>query len=125
MNARLWLGVGSGYGFLAVAFGAFGAHALRSRLSPELLAIYRTAVDYQFYHALALLAVGVLAASRPSPQLNYAGLCFATGVLLFSGSLYGLSLTGIRAFGAITPIGGLLFLVGWALLAVWALRTSF
>lgn len=122
MNARLWLLLGAGYGFLGVGLGAFGAHALRSRLTPEMLAVYRTGVDYQLHHALALLVVGALAAWRPAPLLHYAGLCFALGVLLFSGSLYALSTTGLRAFGPVTPLGGLLFLAGWALLALWALR---
>lgn len=121
MTARLWLALAAIYGFLGVALGAFGAHALRGRLGEDLLAVYRTGVDYQLHHTLALLAVGVLAQLRPAPLLHYAGLCFALGILLFSGSLYGLALTGIRAFGPITPLGGLLFLAGWALLAAWAL----
>lgn len=124
MTARLWLLLAAIDGLLAVALGAFGAHALRERLTPDQLSIYRTAVDYQFHHALALLAVGVLASTRPSPWLNAAGLCFALGIVLFSGSLYGLALTGLRAFGPITPIGGLLFLAGWTLLAVWAWRSA-
>ena len=117
--ARLFLLFGAGYGLLGVAFGAFGAHALRSRLSPEMLAVYHTGVEYQFYHALALLAVGLLALQRCPPGLPLAGWCFAIGVLLFSGSLYVLALTGTRWFGAITPFGGLLFLVGWSAL-IWA-----
>lgn len=116
--------VGAAYGFLAVAFGAFGSHALRARLSPDLLAIFRTGVEYHFYHALALLAVGVFALLRPSGLLSASGVCFALGVLVFSGSLYALALSGVRVLGAITPIGGLLFLAGWVLLAVAAWREA-
>ena len=119
MNDRLWLLIGGIYGFVAVAFGAFGAHALKEKLSPDLLAVWRTAVEYQFYHALALLLVGLLLRQSPaSDSLNVAGLCFAAGVLLFSGSLYALALGGVRGLGAVTPFGGILFLAGWSLL-VW------
>lgn len=124
MSARLTLLVGAAYGFLAVAFGAFGSHALRARLSPDLLAIFRTGVEYHFYHALALLAVGVFALLRPSGLLSASGVCFALGVLVFSGSLYALALSGVRVLGAITPIGGLLFLAGWVLLAFAAWREA-
>lgn len=120
MNAaRLFLLLGAGYGLLGVALGAFGAHALRGRLSPELLAVYHTGVQYQFYHAFALLVVGLLCTVRPGPGLGVAGWCFAAGVLLFSGSLYLLALSGTRWLGAITPVGGLLFLAGWAAL-IWS-----
>lgn len=125
MSPRLWLALAAAYGFLAVAFGAFGAHALRARLSAELLAVYRTAVEYHFYHALALLAVAVLASVRPAPLLNAAGACFALGILLFSGSLYALALSGVTRLGAVTPVGGLLFLAGWALLGASALRAPY
>lgn len=117
--AQLALLCGAIYGFLGVALGAFGAHGLRERLTPDLLAVWKTAVEYQFYHALALLLVGLLASQRPSIALTNAGICFALGVLIFSGSLYTLALSGQRWLGAITPIGGLLFLAGWALL-FWA-----
>ncbi len=123
-SAQLALLAGAVYGFIGVVCGAFGAHALKARLSPELLAVWKTAVDYQFYHALALLLVGLLALQRPSPMLGYAALCFALGVLVFSGSLYALALSGVRWLGAITPIGGLLFLFGWALLFWAALKRS-
>lgn len=122
MDHRLWLGLGSAYGFLAVALGAFGAHALKARLSPEMLGIWRTGVDYHFYHALALLLLGLLARQAPSAALNAAGVCFAAGVLLFSGSLYALALSELRVLGAITPAGGLLFLTGWLLLGYAALK---
>jgi uncharacterized membrane protein YgdD (TMEM256/DUF423 family) len=114
--ARLWLAFGAAYGFLGVALGAFGAHALKERLSPEFASIYHTAVEYQFWHALALLAVGVLATQRADPALNVAGAAFAAGVLVFSGSLYALSLTEVRALGAVTPLGGIALLLGWGAL---------
>lgn len=117
--SQLLLLAGALYGFLGVAFGAFGAHALKARLSPELLAVWKTAVEYQFYHALALVLVALIAAQRPSIALTNAGICFALGVLIFSGSLYALALSGVRWLGALTPIGGLLLLLGWALL-FWA-----
>ncbi len=116
---QLLLLVGACYGFLGVAFGAFGAHALKTKLAPELLVVWKTGVEYQIYHALALLLVGVIAAQKPSIAITNAGICFALGVLVFSGSLYLLALSGARWLGAITPIGGLLFLIGWALL-FWA-----
>ena len=117
--ARLFLLFGATYGLLGVIFGAFGAHALRARLTPEMLAIYHTGVEYQFYHAFALLAVGVLCLVRPGPGLSLAGWCFAAGVPLFSGSLYLLVLSDTRWLGAVTPLGGLLFMVGWGVL-IWA-----
>ena len=115
--SRLLLAVGALYGLLGVGLGAFGAHALRARLPADLLAGWKTGVEYQMYHALALLAVGMLLRQTGSSGLlTGAGICFGAGVLLFSGSLYALSLSGVRALGAITPVGGLLFLAGWALL---------
>lgn len=122
--AQLALLIGAAYGFTGVALGAFGAHALRSRLTPEMLTVWKTAVDYQFYHALALLLVGLIATQRPSIAITNAGICFALGVLIFSGSLYALALSGVRWLGAITPIGGLLFLIGWALV-FWAALKKF
>lgn len=123
-----WLFVGALNGFLSVAAGAFGAHALKARLGPDLLAVFETAARYHMYHALALVAVGLLSASRPaglSPGLLAgAGWAFLVGTLLFSGSLYALALTGVRGLGAITPLGGLGFLTGWALLALAALRSA-
>jgi uncharacterized membrane protein YgdD (TMEM256/DUF423 family) len=116
-GGRLWLSLGALAGFLGVALGAFGAHALRGRLGLEMFAVYRTGVEYQFYHAFALLLVGLCAMQRPQRALDVAGYCFAGGILLFSGSLYALALSGVRALGAITPFGGLLFLVGWGKLA--------
>ncbi len=118
---RTFLLVGSVLGFLGVAFGAFGAHALKSRLSTEMLAVFETGVRYQMYHAFALLIVAAaIGRVGDAGLLVVAGWLFAAGVLLFSGSLYALALTGTGMFGAITPIGGLLFLAGWAVLAVFA-----
>lgn len=122
--AQLAVLTGAIYGFLGVAFGAFGAHALKARLVPEMLTVWKTAVEYQFYHALALLLVGLIATQRPSIAITNAAICFALGVLVFSGSLYVLALSGVRWLGAITPIGGLLFLIGWVLL-FWAALKRF
>lgn len=119
---KLWLALGASYGLLGVALGAFGAHALRQRLAPDMLRVWETAVQYQFWHALALLAVGMLALRVPGSGLTWAGSGFAIGVLLFSGSLYALALTGIKVLGAVTPIGGAAFLVGWGALLWTALR---
>lgn len=110
MTPALMTRLGAGFMFLAVGLGAFGAHALKSRLSPEMLAIFETGVKYQVYHALALL---LLAALRGPGKAAW---CFTAGIVIFSGSLYLLALTGTRKWGAVTPIGGLLFLVGWLIL---------
>jgi len=122
--AQLAVLMGAAYGFVGVACGAFGAHALKTRLAPDLLAVWKTAVDYQLYHALVLLLIGLLASTRPSVAITNAGICMAMGVLVFSGSLYGLALSGVRWLGAITPIGGVLLLAGWALL-FWAALKRF
>ena len=103
--------------FLAVALGAFGAHALRDRLAPDLLAIFETGARYHLVHAVAIVVVGFAEARLPAVRVS--GFLFLLGTLLFSGSLYALALTGVRGWGAVTPLGGLLFLVGWAWLA-WA-----
>ena len=113
---KTFLLLGALAAFLAVAFGAFGAHGLRNRLSPEMLAVFETAVRYQMYHALALVLVGLMMGSMGGALIRTSGWAFGLGILLFSGSLYLLALTGTAVFGAITPIGGLAFLVGWACL---------
>ena len=108
-------------GFLGVAFGAFGAHGLRNRVSPEMLAVFEIGVRYQMYHVFALLAVAAAIAHFGQVRLlHIAGWSFVAGVLIFSGSLYALVLTGTGMFGAITPIGGLGLLIGWACLAFFA-----
>ena len=118
---RTFLLIGSILGFLGVACGAFGAHGLKSRLSTDMLAVFETGVRYQMYHALALLIVAAAIGSLGrTPLLVASGCLFAAGVLLFSGSLYALALSGVGTLGAITPIGGLCFLIGWGCLAVFA-----
>lgn len=112
---RLFVVVGALSAFIGVAAGAFGAHALKFRLTPDLLAVFDTGARYQLFHALALMAVAW--ACRQWPSARWAGWCFVAGTLLFSGSLYVLALTGVRAFGAVTPFGGVAFLLGWLLLA--------
>lgn len=120
---RLQLACAAVFGATGVALGAFGAHALAARLSPALLATWRTAVDYQLLHALALLAVVLLATHSGGAMLRRAGWAFVAGVLLFSGSLYVLALDGPRWLGPVTPIGGVLLVLGWVLLAVHAVRS--
>ena len=115
---RLFAVVGGVSAFIAVAAGAFGAHALRSRLGPELLAAFETGARYQMYHALALLAVASALTRWPVPAVRAAGWLFVAGTVLFSGSLYLLALTGVRSFGAVTPLGGLAWLAGWLTLVV-------
>lgn len=115
---RTWFGLGASLAGLGVAAGAFGAHALRNRLGPADLATFETAARYQMYHALALLAVGLLLSQRESRAARTAGRLFLVGIVLFSGSLYGLTVGGARWLGAVTPIGGVAFLAGWIGLAV-------
>jgi uncharacterized membrane protein YgdD (TMEM256/DUF423 family) len=119
---RAFFVLGSVSALLSVAAGAFGAHALRSRLAPEMLALFETAARYQMYHALALLAVAWAVGRWPGPLMVWSGWLFIAGTLLFSGSLYALALTGLRWLGAITPLGGVCFLVGWLCLALAARR---
>lgn len=111
-----WIRIASILMFIGVALGAFGAHALKGKLDAYYLDVYKTAVLYQFIHALALLGISWLSVHSPSPRIQWAGFCFLFGIVFFSGSLYILSLTGIKVLGAITPIGGVLFLVGWFLI---------
>lgn len=115
---RLFFSLGAVSGLVAVAAGAFGAHALRARLDPSALAVFETGARYQMYHALALIAVAWAAARWPGPWPGRAGWLFVAGTLLFSGSLYALALSGIRALGAVTPFGGVAFLAGWLCLAL-------
>lgn len=119
---RHFLVLGAINGFVAVALGAFAAHGLKNLLSARLLEIFQTGVDYQAVHAMALLLVGLLARSGPAQGLRLAGWAFATGILLFSGSLYLLALTDARWLGMVTPFGGTAFLIGWASLAWHAWR---
>lgn len=122
-SARALALMGAALAFLAVALGAFGAHALRSRVGPDLLATFETGVRYHMYHALALCACAWAYDRWASPQLAWAGWLFVAGIALFAGSLYLLTLTGQRWWGAVTPIGGLAFLAGWAAFA-WGLMVA-
>ena len=116
--AKLFITLASLSGMLAVMIGAFGAHSLRGKLDDYAMGVFETAVQYHFYHALALLAVGVIALSQPhTTLLKSSGWLFLLGTLIFSGSLYVLALTGEKWLGAITPLGGLAFIAGWACLA--------
>ena len=118
---RLFFSLGCLAGFLGVALGAFAAHGLKSKLPPDMFNIFEVGVRYHMYHALALLGVAAAAAHWSGPWLTAAGWLFVFGIVVFSGSLYLLAMGGPRWLGAITPIGGLAFLIGWALLAwvVW------
>jgi len=115
---RTFVLIGALAGVVGVGLGAFGAHGLRGRLSPEMLAVFETGVRYHIYHALALVATAALMGRLDGRLISAAGWLFTAGIVLFSGSLYVLALTGISVFGAITPIGGLAFLAGWACLAL-------
>ncbi len=119
-----WFAIGALSAGLGVALGAFGAHGLKARVSADLLAVFETGVRYQMYHALAMLAVGWAATRWSSSWIPAAGWCFLAGTLIFSGSLYVLVLSGQRWLGAVTPIGGVAFIAGWALLAAGVWRSS-
>ena len=119
---RTFLLIGAVLGFLSVAAGAFGAPALEARLTPERLATWDLAARYQIYHALALVALAALAPRSAGSSFDTAGWLFTAGVVVFSGTLYALALGGPRWLGAVTPLGGLLLLAGWAALAVTAAR---
>jgi len=123
---RLFVIIGSLSALVGVGAGAFGAHALRLRLTPDLLAVFETGVRYQLVHALALLAAGWAAGRWPGRAATAAGVFFVTGTVLFSGSLYALALTGWRGLGLLTPVGGVAFMAGWACLAgaVWRAGAS-
>ena len=118
-SAKLFLLFGSTSMAIGVVLGAFAAHGLKSRLSADMLAVFRTGVEYQLIHSLGLVLTGLaIVYLQSSPQLRWSGWSMLSGILLFSGSLYALSLTGIRSFGMITPIGGLFFITAWLLFAV-------
>lgn len=116
---KLFLIAGSVAMALAVALGAFGAHGLKNMLTKEMLDIFETGVRYHFYHATGLLVIGIIAQNIPNTSfLQWSGWLMVAGILIFSGSLYILSIGGIRWLGAITPIGGLCFIAGWIMLAL-------
>jgi uncharacterized membrane protein YgdD (TMEM256/DUF423 family) len=119
---RLWFALGAVLGLTGVLTGAFGAHGLKDRLSPDDLDTWETAARYHFFHALALVAVAYAANRWGGGLTTAAGWLFVVGVLLFSGSLYALALSGVRVLGAITPFGGLCFILGWLFLAVVAIK---
>ena len=121
---RTFLLIGAFSGFIAVTLGAFGAHGLRNRLSPEMLAVFETGVRYQMYHTLAILIVALAAARLDGWLIRSAGWLFTGGIVVFSGSLYVLALTGVTMLGAITPLGGLAFLGGWACLVIAAVALT-
>ena len=122
--ARALAASGAALALLAVALGAFGAHALRTRLEPRDLEIFETAVRYQMYHALGLIGIAWLSTRLAGPLTGWAGWLMGAGTLVFSGSLYLLVLTGPRWLGAITPIGGVMLIAGWLLVVVAILRSS-
>ena len=115
---RVFAALGAASAFVAVGAGAFGAHALRGRLTPDLLAAFETGARYQMYHALALLFIAWATTRWPAGPVRAAGWLFVAGTVVFSGSLYALALSGVRGLGAVTPLGGLAFLAGWLALAV-------
>jgi uncharacterized membrane protein YgdD (TMEM256/DUF423 family) len=117
MNRNILL-AGAVFMALGVLFGGFGAHALKKILSPDMLVVYNTGVEYQFYHALGLLLVGLIGFRIESKWLNWSGILMIFGIIIFSGSLYALSISGLKILGAITPIGGLAFVAGWICLAI-------
>jgi uncharacterized membrane protein YgdD (TMEM256/DUF423 family) len=119
---RTFFALGALLAGLGVALGAFGAHALKARLAPDMLAVWETGVRYQIVHALALLAVAWALARWPGSAVQASGWLFVAGTLLFSGSLYALALTGVRGLGAVTPLGGAAWIVGWGCLAWGAWR---
>ena|SRR5687768_12252574 len=119
---RGFVGIGAVFGFLAVAAGAFGAHALRARLAADRLELFELAVRYQMYHALALIAVGLVSDKVQGALINASGWAFVIGTLIFCGTVYGLAFGMPRWFGAITPLGGVSLLIGWGLLTLAVLR---
>ncbi len=117
IQPRMFLAIGALLGGLSVAAGAFSAHALKTILTTEMLTLFETATRYQMYHALALIAVGLSLQQRDSFAFRKSGVAFIAGIVLFSGSLYALAFTGVRWLGALTPLGGTAFLIGWGCLA--------
>jgi uncharacterized membrane protein YgdD (TMEM256/DUF423 family) len=122
---KIFILIGSLNAFLGVALGAFGAHGLKSRVAPEMLIVWQTGVQYHLVHALALLLIGILCHLMPEPALvRSAGWLIMVGIVLFSGSLYVMVLSGVKALGIITPLGGVAFLVGWLLLIIAAWKDN-
>ncbi|HIG79065.1 MAG TPA: DUF423 domain-containing protein [Cycloclasticus sp.] len=124
MNTSPFVALGALLAFLAVTFGAFGAHSLKGQLSEHYLTVYQTATDYQMWHAMGLILIGLLQQQKPSKHLRRAGWLMLTGILIFSGSLYALSLSDVKILGAITPIGGVCFLIAWLLVAYSTIKSE-
>ncbi len=121
---KLLFSAGACFGFLSVLLGAFGAHALKKHLAPDMLVIFETGVRYQVYHAFALLAAAWAVTVFDSKLIARAGTCFTAGIIIFSGSLYILALSGIKTFGAVTPIGGVLLMAGWVFMILGARKVK-
>lgn len=121
---RVFLTAGAISGALAVLLGAFGAHMMKNILSPEMLEVYKTGVLYQFYHTFALLATGLLMKNHPSAALKWSGYLFISGIIIFSGFLYLLAITGVKALGMVVPVGGLALVAAWILMLVHLLRIN-
>ncbi len=120
---KFFIIVGALNAFLAVALGAFGAHGLEGKLEPKYLEVWKTGVQYEMFHAIGLIAIGILSGKYPaSSLLSWSGWIMLIGIILFSGSLYVLSTSGIKVLGAITPLGGVAFLVSWVLLIIFAVK---
>ncbi len=122
-SGAIWVLIGAVAALISVAMGAFGAHSLQDRLDARSLAVFHTAAQYEMYHALALLGLGLWSAQHPAVSTSGPGWFFTAGIVLFSGSLYALSLSGVKILGAITPLGGVAFLIGWAWFAALAARS--
>lgn len=120
--SKTWIEIGAILLTLAVIIGAFGAHGLKSKISPEMLQIYKTGVEYHFYHALGILIIAVIGMHLQSNLIMWSGICMFAGIVLFSGSLYVMAVTGVKWLGAVTPIGGLSFVAGWILLFLAAFK---
>ena len=122
--AKLFLALGSINALLVVLIGAFGAHALKAKLTVENMAVFQTGVQYHFYHAVGLILLGLIALQIPiTPYLRWSGWLMLVGIILFSGSLYALSITNIRWLGMITPLGGTAFIIAWLLLTIGIMKS--
>ncbi len=122
--AKFYLALGSINAILVVLIGAFGAHGLKAKLTVENMAIFQTGVQYHFYHAVGLILVGLIAWHIPtSPYLRWSAWLMIMGIILFSGSLYALSITNIRWLGMITPVGGMAFIIAWLLLSIGIIKS--
>lgn len=122
-----WISLGAAFAGISIVLGAFGAHSLKAHLTEQKLATFHTATVYLGYHGLALILVGILVLQLGEPArkaLKKVGIFFTAGIALFSGSLYALTFDGPRFFGPITPLGGLCFIIGWFLLAIWAIKAQ-